>query len=377
MKQRIIILGAGFGGLELSTTLSNALGDQLDITLIDKSDSFFIGFSKFDVMFGRKTADAVKMSYQNLVKPGVHFRQETITAIDPESRRVTTDKGTYDADILVVALGADYDMAATPGLIEGGHQFYSFAGAERLRDFLPTFTQGHVVVGVADTPFKCPPAPSESVLLLHDYLTARGVRDQCQITLTMPFGNPIPPSPETSQALLAAFAERDIQYVPDVRVDAFDPARKVVRLSNGNELPCDLFLCIPKHCVPQVVADSGLTQNGWVPVDSATLKTRFPGVYAIGDVTSVGTPKAGVFAEGAARVVAQTILAELQGDEPPAPFDGIGACYIEFGDKRVGRVEVNFLSAPKPTGSFTEPSLKLVEDKAEFAASRQARWFGL
>jgi sulfide:quinone oxidoreductase len=377
MKQRIIILGAGFGGLELSTILSNSLGDQLDITLIDKSDSFFIGFSKFDVMFARKTADAVKMSYQNLVKPGVHFRQETITTIDPEARRVTTDKGTYEADVLVVALGADYDMAATPGLIEGGHQFYSFAGAERLRDFLPTFTQGHVVVGIAGTPFKCPPAPSESVLLLHDYLTARGVRDQCQITLTMPFGNPIPPSPETSQALLAAFAERDIEYIPNLLVDAFDPARKVVSMSDGSELSCDLFLCIPKHCVPQVVADSGLTKNGWVPVDSATLKTRFPGVFAIGDVTSVGTPKAGVFAEGAARVVAQTILAELQGNEAPPPFDGIGSCYIEFGDKRVGQVEVNFLSAPKPTGTFTAPSLKLVEDKAEFATSRRARWFGL
>ena len=376
MTQRIIILGAGFGGLELSTILSDALGDQLEITLIDKSDSFFIGFSKFDVMFGRKTADAVKMPYRNLLKPGVQFRQETITAIDPEARRVTTDKGSYDADILVVALGAGYDMAATPGLIEGGHEFYSFAGAERLRDFLPTVEQGNIVVGIAATPFKCPPAPSESVLLLHDFLTARGVRDQCQISLVMPFGNPIPPSPETSQALLAAFAERDIRYLPDLCVNAFDPARKMVALSDGNELPCDHFLCIPKHCVPPVVAESGLTENGWVPVDSATLKTRFPSVYAIGDVTSVGTPKAGVFAEGAARVVAQTILAELQGNEPPPPFDGIGACYIEFGDERVGRVEVNFLSTPKPTGSFTEPSLNLVKDKAEFASSRQVRWFG-
>jgi sulfide:quinone oxidoreductase len=377
MKKRIVILGAGFGGLELSTLLSEAFGNQLDITLIDKNESFFIGFSKFDVMFGRKTPEAVKMPYRNLTKPGVRFRQETITAINPETRCVTTDIGTYEAEILVLALGADYDFAATPGLTEGGHEFYSFAGAERLRDFLPTVTKGHIVVGVADTPFKCPPAPSESVLLMHDYLTARGVRDQCQITLVMPFGNPIPPSPETSQALLAAFSERNINYLPDLLVDAYDPTRNKVTLADGNELPCDVFLCIPKHVVPQVVAESGLTKNGWVPVDSATLKTRFPGVYAIGDVTSVGTPKAGVFAEGAARVVAQTIMAQLQGSEPPPPFDGIGACYIEFGDQRVGRVEVNFLSAPKPTGSFTEPSLHLVEDKVEFASSRRTRWFEL
>ena len=195
MKQRILILGAGFGGLELSTMLSEALGEQLDLTLIDKNDTFFIGFSKFDVMFDRKTADAVRMPYRAIVKPGVNFRQEIITAIDPEARRVTTDRNTYDADVVVVALGADYDLTFTPGLVEGGHEFYSFSGAQRLSEFLPTFDGGNVVVGVADVPFKCPPAPSESVLLLHDYLTEQGIRDQCQISLVMPFKHPIPPSP--------------------------------------------------------------------------------------------------------------------------------------------------------------------------------------
>ena len=128
--------------------------------------------------------------------------------------------------------------------------------------------------------------------------------------------------------------------------------------------------------IKQVVAESGMTKNGWIPVDPATLRTQFPGVFAVGDVTSVGTPKAGVFAEGAARVVAQALIAEVQGQAPPPPYDGIGSCYIEFGAQRVGRVEVNFLSAPKPTGSFDQPSLELVRDKSEFATSRYARWFG-
>ena len=173
MKLRVVVLGAGFGGLELSTLLSEALEDRLDLTLIDQNDSFFFGFSKLDVMFGRKTPDAVRLAYRSIVKPGVRFRQETITAIDPEARRVTTDQGTYDADVLVIALGADYDQAATPGLVEGGNEFYSFAGAERLREVLPTFSKGHALVGVTGASFKCPPAPSEAALLLHDYLTAR------------------------------------------------------------------------------------------------------------------------------------------------------------------------------------------------------------
>jgi sulfide:quinone oxidoreductase len=373
----MVVLGAGFGGLELSTILSEALGERLDLTLIDKSDSFFFGFSKLDVMFGRKTPDAVRLAYSNIVKPGVRFRREEITAIDPEARRVTTNQGTYEADILVIALGADYDQAGTPGLVEGGNEFYSFAGAERLREVLPTFSKGRAIVGVTGPSFKCPPAPSEAALLLHDYLTARGVRDACEISLVMPFGIPIPPSPATSQALLAAFAERGITFVPNRLVRVLDPARRVAILDDEREMPYDLFLGIPKHCVPTVVAASGLTENGWIPVDPKNLKTRFPGVYAIGDVTSVGTPKAGVFSEGAARIVAASLIAELQGGKQPPAYDGAGSCYIEFGGGRVGRVDVDFLSGPSPTGSFGQPSVALVREKAHFGSSRRARWFGL
>src|SRR5258708_4900450 len=164
MKLRIVVLGAGFGGLELTTILSEKIADRIDLTLIDKNDSFYFGFSKLDVMFGRKPADEVYIAYRNIVKPGVKFVQETVTAIDPVKKMVTTNKGKYEADILVVALGADYDINATPGLAEAGNEFYSFAGAEKLREVIPTFTKGHAIVGVTSAPFKCPPAPSEAAL---------------------------------------------------------------------------------------------------------------------------------------------------------------------------------------------------------------------
>jgi len=377
VKLRVVVLGAGFGGLELSSILSETMGDTLDLTLIDKNDSFFFGFSKLDVMFGRKTPDAVRLAYRNIVKLGVRFHQETITAIHPETRQVTTDSGIYEADVLVIALGADYDLNATPGLIEGGNEFYSFAGAERLREVLPTFSKGHAIIGVTSAPFKCPPAPCEAALLLHDHLTTRGVRGACEISLIMPFGIPIPPSPATSKALLAAFAERDITYVPNRLVRALDAERRVAILDDKREMPYDLFLGVPKHCVPDVVAASGMTENGWIPVDRKNLKTRFPGVYAIGDVTSVGTAKAGVFSEAAARVVAASIIADVQRSEQPSAYKGAGSCYIEFGGDRVGRVDVDFLSGPSPTGSFFEPSVDLVDEKVLFGSSRRARWFGL
>ena len=375
-KTRITVLGAGFGGLELTTMLSEALGDSVEVTMIDKGDSFVFGFSKLDVLFGRATPEAVRLAYRDFAKPGVRFLQETITAIDPVTRRVSTDRGTYEADVLVVALGADYDLDATPGLGDGDNEFYSVAGAERLRDLLPAFTKGRAIVGVCGAPFKCPPAPSEAALLLHDYLTERGVRGACEISLVIPFGSPVPPSPDTSRALVAAFAERDIAFVPGRRVSALDTAGRVALLDDGTEMPYDLFLGVPKHRAPDVVLASGMAEGGYVPVKSATLETRFPGVYALGDVATVGVPKAGVFAEGQARIVAAALIARLGRGAPAAAYDGRGSCFVEFGGGRVGRVNVDFLSGPKPTGSFDEPSAALVAEKDRFGSSRRARWFG-
>jgi sulfide:quinone oxidoreductase len=376
MGQRIVVLGAGFGGLELSTTLSEELGDGAEVTLIDKNDAFVFGFSKLDVMFGQATPEAVRMPYAEIAKPGVRMLRETVTAIDPEARRVTTDAGVHEADVLVIALGADYDVEGTPGLAEAGNEFYSVAGAERLAGIIPSFSAGHVLIGVCGAPFKCPPAPSECALLLHEELTARGVRDACQISFVIPFGSPVPPSPEASAALEREFAEREIALITGRRVTALDPDRSVAVLDDGSELPFDLFLGVPKHRAPDVVRAGGMTEDGYIPVDSATLETRFPGVYAVGDVATAGVPKAGVFAEGAARIVAQTLVAKLRGGEGPGPHLGRGTCYIEFGSGRVGSVDIDFLSGPSRTGTFNPPSAAKVAEKEAFGSTRRARWFG-
>ncbi len=373
---RVLVLGAGFGGLELTTRLSEELGDDVEVVLIDQADGFVFGFSKLDVMFGRTVAEAVHHPYRDVVKPGVRFVETTVRAIDPEARRVETDAGRFDADVLVVALGADLDPAATPGLVEGGHEFYTVAGAFAVRDVLANFGGGRVIVGVTSTPFKCPPAPSETALLMHDYLTERGLRDGSELSLVMPLPVPIPPSPAASEALLAAFAERDITWYPGRQVTALDPDRKVVVLADGDELPYDLFLGIPVHRAPAVVLESGLCVDGWIPVDPRTLETTLPGVYAVGDVTSVGTPKAGVFAEGQAAIVAGEIIARHRGRPASQTYDGRGICYVEFGHEHVARVDVTFRSGERPTGQFDAPSAIYAADKSEFGSSRIRRWFG-
>jgi sulfide:quinone oxidoreductase len=284
---QILVLGAGFGGLELTSRLCDQLGDEADIVLIDKTEDFVFGFSKLDVMFGRTTPDAVRHPYRDVVRPGVRFVQAMITAIDPQRRRVDTDAGSFDGDVMVVALGADLDPTATPGLVEAGHEFYTEAGAFATRDVLDAFTGGRVIVGVTSTPFKCPPAPSETVLLVHDYLVQRGLRDTSEVSLVMPLPAPIPPSPAASHALLAAFEQRGIGWHPQCLVRELDPHRRVARFADGGEMPFDLFLGVPVHRAPAVVQTSGMCVDGWIPVNPSShhRPTGAPGSVTSSSVT--------------------------------------------------------------------------------------------
>ena len=374
--KHVVILGAGFGGLELASRLSESLADEVRVTLIDQNDGFTFGFSKLDILFGRKEAAAVLIPYRDLAKPGVEFRQERVTAIEPASRHVTTDAGSYDADILVVALGAVYDVAATPGFADGGLEYYSIAGAERLRDALPGFTGGTILIGVLGQPFKCPPAPFEGAFLLHDQLVERGIRDQTEIRVVAPMAAPVPVTPEVSQRFLDELAARGIEYMGKNMVVELDPAAGEAVLESGERLPYDLFVGIPIHRVPAVVAESGLAENGWVAVDPDTLLTPFPDVYAVGDCVAIQMAKAGVFAENAAGVAADGIIARLRGETLGRRYEGEGNCYLEFGSGRVAKVEANFLGGPSPTATVVGPSEDLAAEKAEFGRSRRKRWFG-
>lgn len=373
---KVLVLGAGFGGLEVAAGLSDRFGSGIDVTLVDGSDHFVFGFSKLDVMFGKLSADQVSHPYTALNKPGVRFVKAMVQSIDPVARSVQTDVGQFDADFLVVALGADLDPAATPGLVEDGHEFYTNEGAFAVREVLENFGGGRVVIGVASAPFKCPPAPSETALLVHELLTDRGIREKSEIAVVMPLPTPVPPLPAASEAILGAFAERGIEWYPQHTIQRLDPAAHTVDFESGDTMPYDLFLGVPKHVAPKAAVDSGMTVDGWIPVDPLTLETSFLGVFAVGDVTSVGTPKAGVFSEGQGAVVAEGIAARIESGSSSRTYDGNGVCYMEFGDQGVAKVDVTFLSGQAPFGKFGAASPEFSEEKLEFGASRVERWFG-
>jgi sulfide:quinone oxidoreductase len=212
--------------------------------------------------------------------------------------------------------------------------------------------------------------------MLHDFLSRRGVRDAVTIYLASPLGKPIPISDETSNAIVSLLVERGIEYWPSSMVTRLDPEAKVAHFQDGRQLGYDLFLGIPVHRAPAVVVESGLAEDGWIPVDATTFATRFPEVYAVGDVTSAPVPRAGVIAEGEASTVADVLIARIRGGAQPAPYQGAAVCYMEMGGDKIGRVDVNFLAGPGPTAVFSPPSHELAEEKRRFGASRRRRWFG-
>jgi sulfide:quinone oxidoreductase len=307
-----------------STLLSERLTDQVEVTLIDQNDAFTLGFSKLDIVFRHQTRDEVRLPYRRLAQRDVVFRQETILSIDPQQRRVTTTEATYNADFLVVALGADYDLAATPGFVEGGFEYYSVDGAERLRDELPSFRGGKVLLAVLSIPFKCPPAPYEGILLLHDYLVERAIRDATQLHVVSPQPAPIPVSAEALERTMAA---RGIEFTKRRRVYGIDPASKVgtSRTTTSRRTCSSASRCT--RC-PTYSWRAGSPRTG------GSRSTRSPSLLrSLASTRSVTVPRPGPQGRCLRRIgrraVADQIAASIWGSRA-RPYDGSGLCFVEW-----------------------------------------------
>ncbi len=372
----VLILGAGFGGLELATSLTESLGNDVNVTLIEKNDSFVFGFSKLDAMFGRVAPEQIHIPYREMTNPAIDFRQETVTAIDPVGKRVSTTEGEYVADVLVVALGADYDFEKTPGVGNGAGEFYSVEGGKRMSQSIADFKGGTAVVAVTTAHFKCPPAPCETAMLLRQNLVKRGLADNSRVVLITPWAIPIPVSQSTSAAILSEFGSCGIEFMGESVISDIDVKAKSIEIADGRSVSYDLVMIVPVHKAPDVVLESGMTVDGWIPVDPDTMQTSYPDVYAVGDVATVGVPKAGVFSEGQARIVASQLIAQARSESAGGRYLGQGTCYVEMGDRGVGRVDVDFRGGPSPRADFTAPTVMTAAEKAEFGATRRARWFG-
>jgi len=360
----VLILGGGVGGIVTAREVRKRLPHPHRVVLVDRERAHLFAPSLLWLMVGQRRAESIQRPLTGLERKGIEVRIGEVEHIDAASRRVTVAGSVLGADYLVLALGAELHPDAVPGLADAGHNFYVLPGAETFRDALSCFRAGRIVVMTATPAYKCPAAPYEAAMLVEAFCRRHSIRHAVQIDVYA--AEPVPmgvAGPEVSGAVKQLLAAKDISYHPEHQVTAVDAIAKRITFANGVVAEFDLLAYVPPHRPPQVVRDAGLVdESGWVSVDRHTLETRFPGVYAIGDVVAIPLklgkplPKAGVFAHGEAEIVAKNIAHTITGAGTAQRFDGHGECFIEIGEGKAGFGGGNFYAEPTPVVTLRTPS---------------------
>ncbi len=379
----IIVLGGGIGGTVAATRLRKQLPPEYRIILIERESRYAFSPSFLWLMVGKRLAKNITRSRTKLSKLGIELIQGEIDNIDASQRSVRVNGQELSADYLLIALGAEMAPETIPGLSEAGHTFYTLEGAERLNRARQEFRAGRLVILVSSMPFKCPAAPVEAALLLESDCRQRNIRQAVQVDMYTPEPGPMAlAGPENSRALREMVEAKGITYHPEHALTQVDPVKKRLHFANDTTADFDLLVYVPPHRAPQVVCKAGLVgESGWIPVDKYTLATKFPNVYAIGDVTgiqlSIGKPlpKAGVIAHGQAEVVANNLIHEITGKGAPTRFNGQGECFIEIGDGKAGLGRGNFYAEPAPKMKLYHPGYFLHWGKVAFEKYWLFKWF--
>jgi sulfide:quinone oxidoreductase len=378
----VVIVGGGVGGVVAAKRLRHSIGGGHRITVLDRARDHVFQPSLLWVADGTRRPERLSRPLTRLNRRGVSFRVATVQGLDVRARRVRLTDGEVPYDYLLLAAGAELRPEALPGLAEGGRNLYTLDGAAGLNADLSHFHSGRLVVLVAAMPFKCPAAPYEAALLFEARLRAQRVRGRSEVAVYTPEPQPMPVAgPALGAAVRDMLTSRGIAYFPGHKPATVDSGNRTIRFETGEVAKYDLLAYVPPHAAPAFVVQAGLAPaGGWVKVDPKTLATPFERVWAVGDVTGIPLPngkplpKAGVFAEGQAEVVARNIAALVRGAAPAAEFTGEGACFVEMGDGRAGFATGNFYATPDPVVRLKTPGRRWHWAKVLFERTWFPRW---
>jgi sulfide:quinone oxidoreductase len=394
--KKVLILGAGFGGLASANLLRKSLPpEECQITVIDKNRYFMMGLVNLWILSGSRRLEDSQVALNKLEDKGIRFLNDEITRIDPSENIITirTNYEKLEYDYLIVALGAELAPKLIDGFEDNGSCFniYDAHQVANLREKILSLKSGRIVICIADIPYKCPPAPYEASLLINAMLIKNGTRNSIDLDLYGP--TPI------SLPVAGASISRDVINLLNANHIKFHPLhklekvldKKTVEFENGNKASYDLLILIPPHQAPLVIKNSDLLRDGdqrWINVDRFTLRTKYNNVFAIGDVTEIRLdngitiPKAGIFAEAEAKVVSQQIIDEIKNNintnnnkkAHSSKFDGKGFCFMEVGNRRAGYIDADFYNEGGPTVRLEPPSGELYQKKLDFERSRLNEW---
>lgn len=384
MSKTILILGGGWGGLTAAHALLGQIPEDYRIVVIEKRESFIFYPSFLRVIIGEKPdLNNVESPMRNLLRKEIEIINEEVLRIDPETRTVFTNAQTLQADYLIIAMGAELFPENIPGFTESALNLYETKAAFDIYQKLKNFKKGRITFLITRTPFRCPPAPYEGAMLTESFLRQKGVRQDVEISIYTPEKQPMPVAgPQIGEKFCQILKERSINYYPEHSVTKIDGNSRKIFFSNNVVSDYDLLIAVPPHGVPKSIADSGLTDSsGYIPVHPQTMQllqnvdeltTRYPQVYAIGDNTAIRLlngmmlPKAGVFAEEQANIVARNIAEQIKGKKQSGLFNGRGICYVDVGDAMAAEGSGDFYAYPAPWINLEFPSTEVRNAKHEF-----------
>jgi sulfide:quinone oxidoreductase len=377
--KRVLILGGGFGGIAAAHRLKQNLGNEVEVILVDRRPYFMVGFRKSWALTGESPLEAGQRPLEGLSRIGVEVRRGNVDSILPLEKSAIVDGEKFEADALIIALGADLVPGAVQGFKEHAYNVYDPEDIPRAEKAVADFKGGKLVIGIFGAPYKCSPAPYEMAILLNEKFRAKGIKATVEVFSPQPKSLPILDG-ESCDSFESRLEGNGITFHPNHKATSIEAGK--VNFEN-KQIEYDLLLGVPPHKAPLVVRESGLTgESGWVEIDKYTTETSFEGVYAVGDLTQVmlankkPLPKAGLFAELMGETAAERIASVFKGETPAAKFSGEGGCYLEVGKGKAMMVKGSFLAEPEPLVSLTDSSVQYLEEKKKFESDRLEKWFG-
>lgn len=360
-NKTVLVLGAGLGGVVAANDLRKKLDDRHKIIIFDKQPQHLYAPSLLWLMVGQRKPRKITRDLNRLENKGIGFVNGEITAIDPLQKTVVVNGTTYSGDYMIITLGAE--LTDPPSLKQIGHNFYTLEGAKSFWKALDQFKGGQVVVLVSATPFKCPAAPYEAALLIHNFLQKNNI--PAEVELYSPEPGPMGVAGEqVSENVKNLVESKGIRYFPEHQWSETSN-KNTLRFDNGAEANPNLLAYVPEHRCPNVIRETDLVgETGWIELkNKKTMQTSFEGVYAIGDATGIilsagkPLPKAGVFAHKQAETVAHNITAEINKNELLKSFEGDGECFLEIGDGKAGFASGDFYAEPEPEVRMKRPGM--------------------